>query len=85
MIQKIGSWAGMLGTALFTLSFMINGFLRPGYNPVQRYVSELSIGPQGWIQIVSFLFLGICIVFFALGLKEIFQRAKRLRRAGFFF
>lgn len=66
MVRK-ASWAGMLGTALFTLSFTINGFLRPDYNPVQRYVSELSIGPQGWIQMVSFMFLGVTILFSAFG------------------
>ena len=85
MIKKIASWAGMLGTVLFTLSFTINGFLRSDYNPVKRYISELSIGTQGWIQIVSFIILGICIMFFALGIKLLFPEGKASRSAPIIF
>jgi hypothetical protein len=66
---------------LFTLSFTINGFLQPGYDPAQRYISELSIGPLGWIQIVSFMILGISIMLFALGLRAVFPTG-RASRAG---
>ena len=55
MTKRIAPWAGMLGTALFVLSFTVNGFLRPNYSPTRMYISELSIGTQGWIQIVSFM------------------------------
>lgn len=84
MVKK-ASWTGMLGTVLFTLSFTINGFLRPGYNPVQKYVSELSIGPQGWIQMVSFMFFGGAILFFAFGLKAVFPTGKASRAAPILF
>ena len=85
MIKKTASWAGMLGPTFFTLSFLINGFLTPGYDPVRRYVSELSIGPRGWIQIVSFMILGICIMLFTLGLKEVFPTGKASRAAPILF
>ena len=85
MIRKIGSRAGMLGTLLFTLSFTINGALRKGYDPVKRYISELSIGPQGWIQIISFIFLGIALILFALALKASFQEGKAPRAAPVLF
>jgi hypothetical membrane protein len=81
MITKIASRAGMLGTALFTLSFTVNGFLRPGYDPAQRYISELSIGPRGWLQIASFMLLGISLMLFALGLRASFPTG-RAPRAG---
>ena len=76
MTKKIAAWAGMLGPALFTISFTVNGFLQPGYEPARRYISELSIGPHGWIQIVSFMLLGICLILFALGLRASFPRHK---------
>jgi len=75
-IKKIASWAGMLSTALFTLSFTINGALQPGYDPAQRYISELSIGSLGWIQIVSFMLLGVSLLLFALGLRAAFPSGK---------
>jgi len=76
MIKKAASWAGMLGPALFMLSFMVNGLLRPGYDPAKMYISELSIGPRGWIQIVSFMALGLCLMLFALGLRAAFPKNK---------
>lgn len=85
MVKRIASWAGMIGPVMFTLSFMINGFLRPNYNPVQRYVSELSIGSQGWIQITSFMLLGICIMLFALGLKVSIPTGRASRWAPILF
>ena len=85
MVKKIAPWAGMFGPLLFTLSFTVNGFLRPEYNPVQRYVSELSIGPQGWIQIASFMLLGVSLMLFALGLKEAFPTGKASRSAPILF
>ena len=85
MAEKIAARAGMLGTALFTLSFTINGFLRPNYNPVQRYVSELSIGPMGWVQIVSFMFLGASIVLFSFGVRAAFPTGKASRAAPVLF
>jgi len=85
MVKKIAPWAGMLGPVMFTLSFTINGFLRPDYDPVRRYVSELSIGPQGWIQIVSFMLLGVSIMLFALGLMASIPTGKASRSAPLLF
>ena len=85
MIEKVAPWAGMLGTALFTLSFCVNGCLRPGYDPVQRYISELSIGQWGWIQIVSFLCLGVAIMLFSRGIKAAFPTGRASRAAPALF
>jgi len=85
MMKKIAPWAGMLGTTLFVLSFTINGFLHPGYDPVQRYISELSIGPAGWIQIASFLLLGVSILLFSFGVKATFPAGKASKAAPILF
>ncbi len=85
MTKRIAPWAGMLGTALFVLSFTVNGFLRPNYSPTRMYISELSIGTQGWIQIVSFMLLGFSIIVFALGLKTAFPTGKASRAAPMLF
>ena len=80
-VKGTAGLAGMIGTTLFTLSFTIHGFLRSDYNPIQRYVSELSIGSSGWIQMVSFLILGICIMIFAFGVRVTFPTGKASRSA----
>jgi hypothetical membrane protein len=85
MFKKIAPWAGMLGPVMFTLSFTINGLLRSDYNSVENYISELSIGRQGWIQIISFMFLGVCILLFVPGLIASFPTGKASRCAPIFF
>jgi len=85
MIKKVASWAGMLSPGLFVLSFTVNGFLRPGYDPARRYISELSIGPRGWIQIVSFMLLGAAFLLFALGLRASFPTGKASRAGPVLF
>ena len=85
MLRKIAPYAGMLGPVLFTLSFTINGSLRHGYDPARMYVSELSIGPHGWIQIVSFMFLGVSLMLFVPGLRAAFPTGKASRLAPVLF
>ena len=81
MSRKIGGMAGIVGTVLFTLSFTVNGALRADYDPLRRYVSELSIGPQGWIQIVSFVVLGLSLMVFALGVSAALYGGRVARAA----
>lgn len=54
---------------LFVGVFSIEGWLRPGYSPVSLFVSELSIGPRGWTQIINFLLTGTLMVVFGHGLR----------------
>jgi len=79
IIQRAAPWAGLIGTVIFTLSFTLNGIFTPDYDPVQRYVSELSLGPHGWIQIVNFMFLGVCLMVFAFGVSRSFPSGKASR------
>ena len=85
MTKKIAGLAGMIGTTLFTLSFTINGLLRTDYNPVKMYVSELAIGSSGWIQVVSFILLGVSVILFALGIRKTFSTGRASRAAPILF
>lgn len=60
----------MIAPALFVTTFLVEGWLSPGYDPVARYVSELSIGPRGWIQIANFIITGSLIIIFSIGLRS---------------
>jgi hypothetical membrane protein len=64
MIGRIGGWAGVIGPSLFVLVFLIEGWLRPGYDPAADYVSALSLGVRGWVQVTNFLIVGVCLLLF---------------------
>jgi hypothetical protein len=74
--RKISAWAGMLGSSLFVLVFSVEGWLRPGYSPMTTYVSALSLGPRGWIQIANFILLGSLLFLFTRGVAAEFQNGK---------
>ncbi len=61
----MGTMAGVLGPSGFVVVFLVEGWLRPGYHPLADYVSALSLGERGWIQIANFLFVGTCLVVLA--------------------
>jgi Protein of unknown function (DUF998) len=44
---------------------LIGSWLPPGYSAFSNYVSALSLGEHGWVQIASFLFVGSCLLMFA--------------------
>jgi hypothetical protein len=74
--RAIAGWAGMIGSALFVTLFTLEGWLRPGYDPLSTFISELSIGPRGWIQIVNFILLGALFLVFTWGVAAEFQEGK---------
>jgi hypothetical membrane protein len=63
--HPITIWAGIIGPALFVGVFMLESLLRPGYNPLSMYVSALSLGPRGWLQIANFIVFGLLLLVFA--------------------
>jgi hypothetical protein len=67
-IRQFAACAGFIGPILFIAVFTIEGFLRTGYNSISTYISDLSIGPRGIIQISNFIVFGSLFLFFAYGL-----------------
>jgi hypothetical protein len=78
-LHRILSWAGIIAPLLFVSVFTIEGLLRPGYNPMSMYISDLSLGSRGWIQIVNFMVLGLLLALFTFGLSKEFQTGKASR------
>jgi phosphatidylserine synthase len=58
----------MIGPALFVATFTLVGWMRPDYNAYAMLVSELALGPGGWIQCVNFIVCGVLCVMFARGI-----------------
>jgi hypothetical protein len=73
------TWAGMIGPVLFVAIFTLEGWLRPGYEPLSMYVSALSLGPRGWIQIVNFTVFGTLMLVFTRAVAAEFQSGKASR------
>ncbi|MBA3946610.1 MAG: DUF998 domain-containing protein [Herpetosiphonaceae bacterium] len=76
MKNRGAAWAGIVGPALFVLVFMIEGRLRPNYSPISTFVSELSLGPRGWVQIANFMITGGLLLVFARGVAAQFREGK---------
>jgi len=77
--RRLAAWAGILGPALFVLVFTLEGALRPGYNALSTYVSALSLGPRGWIQMTNFVVFGILLLAFTRVLAAEFKDGKASR------
>jgi hypothetical protein len=58
---------GMAAAVVFVAVLLIEGALRPGYDPIYHTGSELELGERGWIQRASFLQLGVGMWAFAAG------------------
>lgn len=77
--RKLSAWAGILGPALFVGIFSAEGAIRSGYDPFSMYISALSLGSRGWIQMTNFIVLGLLLFLFTLGLSKEFPTGKASR------
>ena len=77
--NQLAILAGIVAPLLFTVTFMIEGWLRPGYQPLSTYVSELSLGARGWIQIVNFIVFGALFLVFTRAVAVAFPDGKASR------
>jgi hypothetical protein len=63
--RQIGATAGIAGPAIFVTIALIGGWIHPGYSVLSDYVSALSLGDHGWVQVASFVIVGVCLLLFA--------------------
>jgi hypothetical membrane protein len=59
---------GVIGPLVFMVVAFVAGAFRPGYDPWRAYVSMLSLGDGGFVQVISFLVTGALLIAFAAGL-----------------
>jgi hypothetical protein len=71
--------SGVIGPVLFVVMFLIEGAIRPDYDPIRVFVSQLSLGDQGWLQIANFVVSGLLIVAFAFGLRRVVSSGRASR------
>jgi hypothetical protein len=68
--MRIAFVGGMLAPLVFVAGFLVEGMVHPGYDGASQFVSELSIGPHGWVQNANFFASGVLIALFAFGLRR---------------
>jgi hypothetical membrane protein len=77
--RQLGAWAGIIGPTIFVVVFTLEGWLRPGYDSRRMYVSALSLGPRGWIQIANFITVGMSFLLFSRGIAAQFPEGRASR------
>lgn len=60
--------AGALAAITLNVVCTIEGALREGYQPASDFISELSLGPRGFVQKLNFLVVGCLLIAFAYAL-----------------
>lgn len=83
--NRYGAWAGMIGPILFIGIFSLEGLLRPDYDPFSMFISELSLGPRGWIQITNFMIFGTLLFLFTISIATEFYEGKASRAGPILF
>ena len=74
----------VVGMVLFVLLNVIAQLLPPYYSPIQQAVSDLAIGPYGWLLSLSFIVYSVALLAFLFGLIWATSRQGR-SRIGFIF
>lgn len=59
---------GALAGPLFIATIFIQDLMRPGFNPQVHLLSQLSLGPWGWVQTANFALAGVLNLLFAVAL-----------------
>src|SRR5262245_12208036 len=77
--RRLGALAGIVGPPLFVAVFVVEGWLRPGYDSRSMYLSELALGPRGIIQITNLVVYGILLLVFARGIAAQFPHGNAAR------
>jgi hypothetical protein len=62
------SICGAIGPVVFIAVFTTAGWLRPDYSARRHYISTLSTGPRGWVQIANFVQCGVLVLCGAFGM-----------------
>jgi hypothetical membrane protein len=78
-LLRLAAWAGVVAPVFFVAVFTVEGALRPEYSPLANYISTLSIGPRGWIQILNFIVLGALLLAFSAAVRAEFPDGKASR------
>ncbi len=81
-MRSLAALSGTIGPVLFLVVLLVEGAVRPAYRPLHDTISELSLGPRGWIQTANFVVFGILFIVFARGLEASLDNSRAARFGG---
>jgi uncharacterized protein DUF998 len=67
--QRLLLVCGVVGPILFFAVFTVAGAVRHGYSALRDFVTHLSLGDQGWVQIANFIVFGLLMLAFDAGTR----------------
>ena len=76
--KRLSTVIGIIGPLLFVTLFTLEGLFRTGYNPTKMFISELSLGDSGWMQIINFIIVGLSLLIFSRSIPEEFKTGRKL-------
>ena len=79
---RLAAVTGVAAALVLDGVFLWAGARRPGYSSISGFVSELSLGPDGWVQKTNFVVSGLLFLVFALGLLRAVAGQRDLVRAA---
>jgi hypothetical protein len=65
--------AGAVAGPLFLLVSLLQGLTRQGFDITHQPISFLSLGGLGWLQIVNFVFTGLLVLAFSVGVGRVLR------------
>ena len=68
--QQLLLASAMAGLITFVVTFLVEGALRPDYRPWRHAVSQLSLGPFGWVNTIAILVAAASLLAFAAALRS---------------
>jgi hypothetical protein len=68
--QRLLLGGAAAGLTAFVVTFLVEGATRPGYSPWRHAVSQLSLGPFGWVNTIAILLAALSLLAFAAGLRS---------------
>lgn len=74
-------WCGVLAGPLLVVVLLGQALWNPRYDLGTDAISTLSLGPEGWVQIVTFVVVGVLVGAAGLGVRRV-RRGNALTRAG---
>jgi hypothetical protein len=70
-VKRLLLACGIVAPVVFVLIFSVDGVTRPNYNAVHQWVSQLSLGPRGWLGTLNLGVTGLLMLGFGLGLRRV--------------
>src|SRR4029453_7209013 len=67
--QRLLLGGAAAGLVTFVVTFLAEGALRPGCRPWRHAISQLSLGPFGWVNTIAILVAAASLLAFAAGLR----------------